>query len=337
MFSENKNSAQQDINLTLLQLIPEEEIFEYSKLLKEGEVAIWTHWVEFVRKYLRIGRSIATIKNVRDTLRFIIRRLKIVSIDVCNSPFEFEDALYTEQAISHFSNTTFNTYLKNLATYLIWLEKREIIKENRLGKIDKRPKEFKEKLCYTPEEVHKIVAQIHSRRQRPLERARNACFVDFLRYTGARPIELERVTLEDVVPSQGSYVIKLKGAKQNGEHRHYRMPSPLRDSYESYLERRNKIRPNEKYLFISSSKQSRWTHKGGMTKLFKQLSKELKFNVTATAFRRYVATQVYSKIKNSRIVGDYLGHKREDTTMGYIGSSPSRTDEAGAVMEALLI
>ena len=175
---------------------------------------LWKHWDEFQIKYLRTGKSEATISNVRDVLRFIIRNTKILTIEDCNNSRLLEDKLFEIKGLRNHSNTTYNSILKNLTTYFIWLEKQEYIEKNNIRKVLRCKEEQREQLTLGMDQVRTIVGQIHTRRQSELQRTRNSLFIDILRSTGARPCELLNIQIGDIKSDGESYKLVIKGKKQ---------------------------------------------------------------------------------------------------------------------------
>ena len=311
---------------TLYNLFPEEEFLEYtSEAQKKEGTPLWEYWKEFVTKYLRTGKSQNTVKNVRDTLRFIIRNIKLLTFEELNNTDLFEEAYYKVTQERKISNVTYNTYLKNLNTYTMWLKKKKLISENNIPNVDKHTEEINEQYTLTKDRVKEIVAHVHERRQTRLQRLRNVFFIDLIRFTGARPCELLNLECISIREEKGTYILVIQGRKQKGRLRYYRFPSWLRDSYDAYMDYRATIRPDETFVFISSSKQGRWTEKG-MRGLFRKLSEELGYKVTAYAFRRFVATYLNEQGKDLKHIQNYLGHSRVTTTQRYIERSCSLTD-----------
>ncbi|MBT6069322.1 site-specific integrase [Candidatus Peregrinibacteria bacterium] len=294
------------------------------------------HFEEFKEKYLRSGKSEVTVRSVKDALKFIVRNTVIKTIEDCNDSILLEDTLYEMKDERNWSGVTLNSYLKNLNTYFIWLKKRKYIKENDLGSIQRCTEEQKEQYTLSEEQVMKVIAQVHMRQQTRLQRYRNVFFIDLLRFTGARPCELLNVEMQHIIKAKdGTYKIIIKGRKQKGRPRYYPCPSWLRDSFETYRDHRAKLRENENFLFISSSKTSKWTEKG-MRGLFRRLSEELGFRVTAYGFRRFVATYLNKQGLSLKEIGRHLGHTRESTTRTYIERSCCLTDATSRAMDEFM-
>ncbi len=316
---------------TLKQLLPNEKLEELATLVPTEDTPLWKYWEEFVTKYLRVGKSHTTVQNVRDTLKTVILKLKFLTIEECLNTEKLEDALHEYKEERGIKATTFNSYLKNLKTYFIWLERYGKIKENRIGRIPKCTEMYREKLVLNREKIDKIVGYLSTRRQTKLQRARNIFYIDLLRFIGARPCEIADLETTDITPINNTYKIVIHGAKQKGKNRHYQLKGYVRDSYERYMGIRNELRPDEKHLFISSSKRTGWGQKG-MRYLFKKLNQDLGFRSTAYAFRRYVATELYRKGMTLEEIGDYLGHTRRDTTRRYLEDICAWTDKSGDIM-----
>ena len=309
-----------------------EEICNKETTSKIEATSVWKYWNEFVEKYGRLGRSQSTIGNAKDVLKFVARVLKIETIEECNNNRLLEDKLFEAKNTRHFGNVTYNSYLKNLNTYFRWLEKQGYITENNIKKIYRCKEEQNEQLTLTKEQVRSIVGQIHTRRQSELQRTRNALFIDLLRLTGSRPCELLNIQIGDIRNEGPSYKLVIKGKKQKGRIRYYQLSSCAKDSYKTYMQKRATLkRHNEPYLFISSSKQGRWTEKG-MRNLFRKLSTELGFKITAYGFRRFVATYLNEQGTDMKDIQNYLGHTRVTTTQRYIEKSCVLTRKAGEIM-----
>lgn len=314
-------------NFTLLQ---PDILQQYAPLIPESETPLWTHWDEFVEKYLRTGRSEVTVSRVQDSLRFVMK-LGILTLEQMNSPRLLEEKLHAYKSHGRMSNTTFNTYLKNFNTYFLWLHRHDYIAVNNLSKVDRCKEDINEQYILSEAQVKILVAHIHDRRQTRLQRLRNVLFFDLLRFTGARPCELLNIQMRDIVQEGSGYKLIIRGKKQKGRVRPYPLPSSIRDSYEAYKEYRSRLRQNETYLFISSSKQGRWTEKG-MRALFRHLSQELGFRVIAYGFRRYVATKLNANGLEMKDIQNYLGHTRPATTQRYIERSCVLTAKGAEVM-----
>jgi site-specific recombinase XerD len=311
----------------LKQLLQKDELSLLKKMVKEGGTPLWQYWEEFVDHYLREGKSEVTVRNVRDTLRSVVRNLNILTIEDCNTPEILREALFKIKEERNWSNVTFNNCRKNLNTYFLWLECMEYIDENKIKKIRKCKEEQNEQYTLNEDQVRSILGQVRQRRQTRLERWRNDFFIGLLVVTGARPCELLQLQCRDVQKMKdGSYKVVIRGRKQKGRNRYYRMPSWIRDSYEMYVTIRQDLEREEANLFVSSSKRTGWTDKG-MRGLFKRLSKELGFRVNAYAIRRFVATKLNAEGVDVKDIMNHLGHTRLSTTHRYIERSCCLTDK----------
>ncbi|MBI5753670.1 hypothetical protein HZA40_00820 [Candidatus Peregrinibacteria bacterium] len=121
----------------LKQLFETPRLEEFNKLVNPGETPLWQYWPEFVEKYLRTGKSAVTVARIRDLLRFVVKTLDLYSIEQINTPRIIEEKLFAYKNSTSISNTTYNTYLKNLNTYFLWLYKHEYITNNNITKIDR--------------------------------------------------------------------------------------------------------------------------------------------------------------------------------------------------------
>lgn len=322
---------------TLIQLFPEDEWQTYRTLVSKGHTPLWKYWEEFTTRHLELGRSERTLENVRDTLRFVIRHLEIYSIEDCNNQNIFEDKLLSIKKKRGHSGTTYNTILKNVKTYFIWLYKREYIQENKLNKAQKCKTIQTAKVAYTPEQVSHITQTIEAHTHAPLQTLRNSIFIRLLNATGARPSELLNLTVSALKKSVSEgYIITVTGVKQITKPRVYEIKDLFfAQTIENYLRHRVKIGRDDEALFISSSKKKPWTYQG-VRKLFTGISKKVGFKVTSYGFRRYVATNLHTRGLAIEKIAQHLGHSRLSTTMLYIQNSTEHTLEGITMLEANL-
>jgi integrase len=305
------------------------------KSVLNGKTPIWKYWDEFVKHYRREGKSSVTILNVRDALRFAVIRLNIMTIEDCNTPNVLREALYSEREKRHWSPVTLNTYIKNLNTYFRWLEDMEYVQENKIMKVRKCKEIMHEQLTLKEEQVDLIRICILKRRQTRLERARNQFLFDVFLLTAARPCELEQMQIRDIKKNKNGYEIVIQGRKQKGRARFYRMPSSLRDMYDGYIRIRQSLGREESCLFSSQSRRSGFRYKG-INGLFKKLSKELGFRITAYSIRRFVATKLYTAGVPLKDIQQHLGHTRLTTTLRYIEHTCALTNRGTDEMAKLL-
>lgn len=302
----------------------------------EDQTPLLLYWDEFVEKYLRKGGSKQTIIGVHDTLVLVVNRLKILTIEQCNDANFMEEAFYAAKDEFHWSGSTFNTHRKRLNTYFSWLRKKGYIAENNIQNIEKRKEDLCEQLTLKENQVKEIRTHIWTRRQNNrFERWRNFFFFDVLLLTGARPCELESMQVKDIQKDGESYKIVIQGCKQKGRVRFYRMPSALRDTYESYNRIKQGLGRAEPYLFCSQSKRTGFGYKG-ITGLFKRLSKELGFRITAYSVRRFVATQLYLAGVPLKDIQQHMGHTRLSTTLRYVEHTCALTNRGTEEMGKLL-
>ncbi len=318
-------------------LFPKEELLKLSSNVKREGIPLWMYWAEFVRHWLREGKSEVTLGNVRDALRFVVHDLRLVTVEACNTPDILREALFDAKERRNWTSVTFNTYRKNLNTYFLWLERMEHIEENKLWKIAKCKEEINEQYTLDEGHIKSLLGHMKTRRQSRLERWRNDLFMGILVVTGARPIEMLGLQCRDIKETRdGGYQVVIRGRKQKGRNRYYRMPSWVRDSYEMYIRIRQNLGRDEPGLFVSSSKRTGWTNVG-MRALFKKLSKELGFRVNAYAIRRYVATKLDTEGVDIKDIMNHLGHTRLSTTQKYIERSGVLTNRGVAVLEKIVL
>lgn len=314
-----------------LPLFSQEQIESLQLLVPTSETPLWQHWDAFQERYLESGRSTTTVRNVRDALKFAVVRLGFVTLEQVNNSVALEDALFAYRKSRGIAGVTYNSYLKNLNTYFMWLAQHKRIAINNLTNVTRCKEEINEQETLSEEQVGQIIGHIYSRRQTKLQRLRNAFFIHLLRFTGARPCELLSLRYQDIKCVGGRYKLTISGKKQKGRMRYYFFDSALSDLFCTYVDYRNGLRSGEHMLLISSSKVGGWTEKG-MRGLFRRLSEELGFRVTAYGFRRYVATRLNAKGVGMMDIQNYMGHTRATTTQRYIERSGLLTAKGSEAM-----
>lgn len=319
-----------------------EELHKFKSEVPDGHTFVLEYWDEFIEDYITVsGRSIHTVGACRDAILMILRKSPLRSIEQFNHPMLLKKTLVQiqlkrkEETGKTFGPVTFNSYIKKMNTFFIWMERYLFIKENRLRNIDKISEGINEQPTLSHEEMLKIVAFNHIRKQTRLESLRNTFFIDMMRMLGARPIEMEKMTISSIKKTANGYKVALNGAKQKARIRRFTLPSQLQTSYENYMEYRIKIGRKETPLFISQSKTTGWTRKG-MRRLMKNIREETGVQIRPRSFRRYVATQLNLKGVSIEKIGDHLGHRRTSTTKSYIENSAAVTQETTDIMERLL-
>lgn len=281
---------------------------------------LWFYWKDFVSDYLAHGRSEVTVSKVREVLKIVVKILNILTIEDCNNRKLLKEKLFEAQRQRKWSNTTHNTYIKNINTYFIWLKEEGYIDENNVGTLRKSKEEQNEQYVLPLEAPNTLLGYLRQSGGSSLQRSRNELFLAISLLTGARPIELENMHVQDIRMKNGVYSMVINGRKQKGRKRYYNLPSWLKDIYHQYMDLRNKVGREEPYLFISMSKRTGWTRKG-MSTFYKRLSKQVEIRVSAYAIRRYVATFLYLKGVAIHDIMQHLGHTRLSTTQRYIERS----------------
>ena len=319
----------------LYAFLPEKEQEQYAQNLPQGHTFIWRYWIDYIVRQKTFERSPTTTRSVRDALRMLVRETGLVSIEEINDRDKIQTALLKIKEKRNFSPSTYNSYLKNIKSYLIFLKKKGIIQEVQLNGVEKFKNILRDQFVPNDIQVQQIIAKLSMRRQTTLERLRNVFFYKLLLLTGARPSELELLTLDSIKRGPGQWMLTVQGTKNHPRNRHYPIPSSVKDSYIAYMLYRQQLGRSENNLFVSQSKRTGWTSKG-MRGLLKKLSKELGFTVGLYSTRRYVATKLATSGATLQEIGDHLGHSRPSTTKRYIQQSGALTRKNVAILTSLL-
>jgi site-specific recombinase XerD len=107
----------------------------------------------------------------------------------------------------HWTPSTFNSYRKNANTYILFLIRKGIIEKNPIKKIEKVRERKKRYEIPDQKDITKLLAYFGSRNcSSPMQRARDLLFIQMLRFTGARPVELLSLSLENVADRKNIYL-----------------------------------------------------------------------------------------------------------------------------------
>lgn len=318
---------------TLIELIPKPELQEFESLVPNGETPVWQYWEEFVMQYHQLGRSLATIKSARDGIRAFIRRTEVYSIERINDPKYLTQITLDLQGKYNLQGNTRNSYLKNLNTYFIWLEKNEYINENKVRKAPKSASTFREQTCLSNEQVLKLFEYLRTRPfSSGLERQRTLLYIELLAFTGARPVELLSMTTNAIYKdAENCWKIRIDGRKHKGRPRYYNCPQHISHQFTVYMKTRTELSRFEDALFVSVSSHKGWS-KSGVDGFFRRLSAEIGFNISSYPFRRYVATHLNSLGVSVKDIGRHLGHQKTSTTEIYIERSGMLTQTTSSAM-----
>jgi len=317
----------------LLSLLNPEEINILEEDIPCYETPIWRYWEQYVVKTLILGKSPITVRGVRDTLNIIIRHTGLFTIEQINAPKALGEALLRLQIERNQKASTRNSYIKAVNTYFIWLYKNHFIEQNNISRIERGREIPSDIKPLTLDQVQKIVVHIGTRKHTTaLERARNILMIDILRFSGIRPCELLGMETDSIFQENGKWKMLINGRKQKGRKRYYEAPSFLVYSYQNYMKLRDEIGRWETPLFISMSSREGW-QSSGMQNLFKKISKELGFRVTAYGFRRFIASHLNKLGIKRDHLSRYMGHTKFSTTDIYIARECYLTHNGSKLLE----
>ncbi|MEO0687497.1 MAG: site-specific integrase, partial [Cyanobacteria bacterium J06649_11] len=282
-----------------------------------------------------LPRSI-TLQSVQSSIRILMRRTPLCSIEQANDPCFISDQLAELQRAYNLSACTRNTYLKNLNGYMIWLEKRGVIQHNNLRKAERATQTIREQPCLTKSEIDSVITYLQNYEfQYKLEKSRNLLFVTLLAYTGARKCELLDLNWEDVFQESGQWKIRVSGRKQKARVRYYNCPEAIISYYKKYMHLRGMKKYTCPKLFVSVRTGSPWTS-SGVNRFYKRVYLGTGVRFSGHRVRRYVATRLDREGLSLHKISRYLGHQRISTTELYIARSGSLTEDGGVIMEKLL-
>lgn len=318
--------------MALLVLLPPEEIKTKTKQLPQNHTPLWKHWQTFISRQLALGKSPISLKSVRDGIRTLLRHTSLCSIEHANDRCLVSDLLYDLRQKRNFSAITRNTYLKNLNSYLIWLEKRNIIDTNHLRKAEKATEPIREQPCQTKREIEQVLHYIRTRKyQIPLGRYRDLLLVWLLSFTGARTCELINMHVDDCYQTKKGWQIRVCGRKQKARVRYFSCPQHIQEIYSRYMDIRLEQGIHCPTLFVSLKSKSPWTAEGAK-KLFCRIERATGIKFSGHRVRRFVATRLNEEGFNIKEISRYLGHQRTSTTELYIARTGALTEMCAKLM-----
>ncbi|MEM9678972.1 MAG: site-specific integrase [Bacteroidota bacterium] len=316
----------------LLMLLPPEEIQLQSQQVPQNDTPLWKHWQAFISRQIDLGKSPISLKSIQSGIRTLLRYTPLCSIEQANNQKLVSDILLNLQKERNLSASTKNTYLKNLNSYMIWLEKRDIIETNNLKKAEKSIMPLREQPCQTKAEIEQIMHYINTRPYRnKLCRLRDLLFIYTLCFTGARTCELLDMTLEDCYKTQKEWQLRISGRKQKARIRYYTCPQYIHEVYEQYISLRFQYGYNSHALFVSTKDGRPWSSEGVKT-FFQRIREATGVRFSGHRIRRYVATRLNEQGLQIKDISRYLGHQRTSTTELYIARTGILTKACSEIM-----
>ena len=317
------------------ELLPKENLEELMKRIPEWETPLWLYWDDYVEISIGHNKSESTILNVQSILRFLLRHTDRITIESWRDPLESNRFFLTLKQERGLSNSTMNSYSKNLRSYFTFLFEMEKIPKNYLQNIKKSKEENKNNPTLITLEVKAIMWHLNSRvHSTKVERLRSLLYVQLAVVTGARPKELLGITIHSF--SKDRREVSINGAKQKWKERFYRVNDYIIETLSQYIKELVRLgRDNElsHHLFISFGKRGDpWTYRG-INKLFQRLSKELGLHVTSYMFRRYVCTELFKNQEKIQNIQLFMWHTRVSTTFRYNHNSVDNTKDCSSYLE----
>lgn len=119
-----------------MELFTQEEIKTLSESVGDG-TPIWQHWERFCHVWAKSRKSTSTVRNVRDAIRTFALYGGLTTIESWNDPENVFDVMHRLEEERRWSESTFNSYRKNVNTYFLYLKRRRIVPESPLSRIEK--------------------------------------------------------------------------------------------------------------------------------------------------------------------------------------------------------
>ncbi|EKE26537.1 MAG: hypothetical protein ACD_4C00249G0002 [uncultured bacterium (gcode 4)] len=317
----------------------EEENLLNSKI-SDNETPLWIHWPEYANTYKDLWRSNVTIKRVYDCVRFFIKNTELNTIESWSfRPYNLQTRLSEISNERQWQNSTFNTYIKNMKSYLNFLEKMQLIEKSVIWDLYRKGEKPINQSITSEEEIKTILKYIENKNYASsLESYRNRLFFLICSISWARPIQLLNLTIDSFINNRTEVVISW--AKQKWKTLYYKLPTAVIDVFKLYvaevvcLERDKELWEN---LFLSvSQKWKPWTNEW-VNKLYQRIKKDTWIHFTAYMIRRQVVTKLINDNPDSiDFTRLFMWHTRASTTMRYLQPSSKLTDKWVSILSKWL-
>lgn len=263
------------------------------------------------------GYSPATIKRYQYVLSSFVQFNEINSVSEITQD-KIRKLFFHGRANRQWSSNTYHVFYKSLSVFIQWCIQQGYLQINPIKGVEKPSIEKKLPKKLTKQESMRLLELVNNYPDWPVFlRYRNHAIFSTLLFTGIRKSELLNLRLGDIDLVNQSVFIRLgKGAKD----RIIPVSSILLHSLKRYVVERNKYSQGGDWLFISSTKGSRFTDHGlkHLLVLILKLS-GLKFSIHS--LRHTFATLMLEGGCDLFSLSKMLGHSDIKTTSIYLSAS----------------
>lgn len=259
-------------------------------------------WQAFSRDFVFIqGNSPKTIKHY--TTAYNSMHVYIYILEHLNT--EHISTWIEQLKKQGLADTTINLYTNSISSFCKWLFRKKLIPDNPFEGFKRRRPEVPAPKALKWTEAKTAIENCYGKHLSQ----RDAAFLDFLLYTGARSSEATTLTLDKL--NLEDYSVSFEKTKGK-ETRIVYLGKDYLHRLNEYLQWRNGLWPRSEYVFPSKN--------GGEmnSKAAQKIPKRYGIPYHLHQFRHTYATEVLRKTGNLRLVQLLLGHKNIATTTRYL-------------------
>lgn len=266
--------------------------------------------MDYIEKYVswcsKRDQSPETIAYKKSILAYMSQRIDLLSA----TTIRLEDELleYSKGA----AIKTYNNRLATLRSFYDFLEKYDLLEVNPARKIDRKKDVFKAQICFTDEEVIRIITMPRGEGRSAKEHVMYSLIFKLIAYTGMRRSEALGLLKGDIIPHEESPMVILRNTK-NGDDRYCPIPQGFDNELLTYT-RAHSVH----YAFESRNKTK--LQRSTLTRAFERRLRKLglyKEKVGLHALRRARITRLITNHADLTGVMLIAGHKKADTTLRY--------------------
>lgn len=322
--------------MTVISMKRKQEIA--SQLEGTGKRPLFQYWEEYKSDYTQTRRSKDTIENTRQVLSRILMYSELISIEDWLVPWKGQDEFFRLAKERKWSESTYNSYRKNLSSYFKHLVKRGHIDENSIKRIDKMTELIQDQPTATNEQILIILNFLENTNFgiNLFQRLRDRLFFTLMVITGARPKELLNLRLASF--SWNRDEVTIQTAKSSWKKRVYPLNQKIIDLVRAYIHEvaiHGRDMELNTSFFLGIKAGNSWWY-DGLRKFLKKVTKSTGVQITAYMLRRHAATELQNKGVDIHKIQHLMGHMRASTTERYIQSRASMNKETTDILSMVI-
>ena len=263
-------------------------------------------------------RAAKTIKNIKLTWRLFLSHYPISYLS------ELDEGILRKfftwgQNERNWKPMTILTHRKNISVFILWLEKKKLIKENPLRHIPKPRQMKKVPKHHTQEDIKRIFMAVDELTENYLQRVRDKAIIGVAALAGLRRGELLNLQLSDLNFEEKTLLVQASTSKSRTERR-VPISLTLYDYLQRYLvERKKYADPTNNALWISTTTFKPLTDHG-LAHMVDRVRSISGVHLKLHSLRHSFGTMVYAGTHDIKAVQETMGHTELKTTLVYVNS-----------------